>query len=172
MVAASVSDRDGFAVYVAVDGGPAKELFRSADWLRVSGPDDAGYNRGGLSADGSLLCLQHCEGGDMLHPALRVIDPRTSAVVADLRDDGKSLATAAWSPVAGDGRLAVIHERSGEEATAIWEPATGTWTDLPTGLPGLVVALRLVARRVRAAAGQPGRGPAPPLPLRRSRRAS
>jgi dipeptidyl aminopeptidase/acylaminoacyl peptidase len=140
VVSASVSDRDGFAVYVAVDGGPAKELFRSADWLRVAGPDDAGYNRGGLSADGSLLCLQHCEGGDMLHPALRVIDPRTSAVVADLRDDGKSLATAAWSPVAGDGRLAVTHERSGEEATAIWEPATGSWTDLPTGLPGLVVA--------------------------------
>jgi dipeptidyl aminopeptidase/acylaminoacyl peptidase len=77
----------------------------------------------------------------MLHPALRVIDPRTSAVVADLRDDGKSLATAAWSPVAGDARLAVIHERSGEEATAIWEPVTGSWTDLPTDLPGLVVAV-------------------------------
>ena len=141
VVAASVSDRDGFAVYVSIDGGPAKETVRSTDWLHVAGPTDDGFNRGGLSADGSMLCLQHCEGGDMLHPALRVIDPRTAAVVADLRDEGKGLSTAAWSPVAGDGRLVVIHERTGEPATAIWEPATGAWTDLPTGLQGEVVAL-------------------------------
>lgn len=141
VVAASVSDRDGFAVYVSIDGSPAKETVRSTDWLRVSGPTDDGYNRGGLSTDGSLLCLQHCEGGDMLHPALRVIDPRTAAVVAELRDEGKSLSTAAWSPVAGDGRLVVIHERPGEPVTAIWEPATGAWTDLSTGLQGEVVAL-------------------------------
>ena len=128
-------------MYVSIDGGPAKETVRSTDWLRVARENDGGYNRGGLSADGSMLCLQHCEGGDMLHPALRVIDPRTAALVADLRDEGKSLATAAWSPVAGDGRLAVIHERPGEPATAIWEPATGAWTDLRTGLQGEVVAL-------------------------------
>ena len=77
----------------------------------------------------------------MLHPALRVIDPRTAGIVGDLRDEGKSLSTAAWSPVAGDGRLAVIHERGGEDGTAIWEPATGTWTDLQTGLHGEVTAL-------------------------------
>ena len=140
VVAASVSGRDGFAVYVSIDGGPAKETVRSTDWIRVAG-EDGGYNRGGLSADGSLLCLQHCEGGDMLHPALRVIDPRTAALVADLRDEGKSLSTAAWSPVAGDGRLAVIHERRGEPNTAIWEPATGAWIELATGLLGEVVAL-------------------------------
>jgi dipeptidyl aminopeptidase/acylaminoacyl peptidase len=141
VVAASVSDRDGFAIYVSVDGGPAKETLRSTDWLRVSGPEGASFNRGGLSADGTLLCLQHCEGGDMLHPALRVVDPRTAGIVGDLRDEGKSLSTAAWSPVAGDGRLAVIHERGGEDGTAIWEPATGTWTDLQTGLHGEVAAL-------------------------------
>ena len=141
VVAASVSDRDGFAVYVSIDGGPAKETVRSTDWLRVSGPTDDGFNRGGLSGDGSMLCLQHCEGGDMLHPALRVIDPRTAAVIADLSDEGKSLSTAAWSPVPGDGRLAVINERPGEPTTAIWEPATGVWADLETGLQGEIVAL-------------------------------
>jgi len=141
VVAASISDRDGFAVYVSIDGGPAKESVRSTDWLRVSGPDEAGFNRGGLSADGSLLCLQHGEGGDMLHPALRVIDPRTAAVVADLHDDGKGLSSAAWSPVAGDQRLVVIHERGGDLAPAIWEPSTGTWTDVRTGLAGDVTAL-------------------------------
>ena len=35
----------------------------------------------------------------------------------------------------------MIHERGGEEGTAIWEPATGTWTDLQTGLHGEVAAL-------------------------------
>lgn len=140
VVAASVSDRDGFAVYVSIDGGPAKETIRSTDWLRVAGAE-GGFNRGGLSADGSLLCLQQSEDGDMLHPALRIVDPRTAAVVADLRDEGKSLSSAAWSPVAGDGRLAVIHERLGDAATAVWEPETGAWTDLETGLEGDVVAL-------------------------------
>jgi pimeloyl-ACP methyl ester carboxylesterase len=140
VVAASVSDRDGFAVYLSIDEDPTKEIVRSTDWLRVSGAV-GGFNRGGLSADGTLLCLQHCEGGDMLHPALRVIDPLTSAVVADLRDDGKSLSTAAWSPVEGDGRLVVLHERSGEQASAIWSPSTGAWSDLETGLTGEVVAL-------------------------------
>jgi dipeptidyl aminopeptidase/acylaminoacyl peptidase len=140
VVAASVSDRDGFAVYLSIDEDPAKEIVRRTDWLRVSGAD-GGFNRGGLSADGTLLCLQHCEGGDMLHPALRVIDPLTSAVVADLRDDGKSLSTTAWSPVEGDGRVVVLHERSGEQAPAIWSPSTGAWSDLETGLTGEVVAL-------------------------------
>ncbi len=141
IVAASVSDRDGFAVYVSIDGGPAKETVRSTDWIRVAGPDEAGFNRGGLSADGTLLAVQHSEDSTMLHPALRVIDPRTAAVIADLRDEDRSLSAAAWSPVVGDGRLAVIHERRGEDATAIWEPTTGTWTDLQTGLQGEVAAL-------------------------------
>ena len=37
---------------------------------------------------------------------------------------------------------------------------------MQTGLPGLIVAYDWVARRVRVAAGQPGRGPAPSLPVR------
>jgi dienelactone hydrolase len=135
VVAASVSDTSGFAIYVSVGGGPAKEIVRSAEWLRVSGGD--GYNPGGLSADGALLCLQ---GGDMMHPMLRVVDPRTGATVRELADEGKALSSAAWSPLAGDGRLVVTHERGGDEAPAIWEPATDAWTDLDTGLSGEVVA--------------------------------
>ena len=77
LVAAALSDRDGFAVYVAVDGGPAKELIRSTEFVAVGGPESGGFNRAGLSADGSLLCLAHSEHGDLMHPALRVVDPRT-----------------------------------------------------------------------------------------------
>ena len=46
---------------------------------------------GGLSADGSLLALEHAEHGDNLHPALRVVDPRTGSVVAEQIDDGMAL---------------------------------------------------------------------------------
>ena len=37
VVAASVSDRDGFAVYVALEGGEAKELYRSTEFVGVAG---------------------------------------------------------------------------------------------------------------------------------------
>ncbi|MGZ5326965.1 MAG: prolyl oligopeptidase family serine peptidase [Actinomycetota bacterium] len=139
VTAASVSDRDGFAVYVALEGGEAKELYRSTEFVGVAGGD--GFNRGGLSADGALLCLSHSEHGNLMHPALRVVDPRTGAVVAEQVDEGRSLDATAWSPIEGDQRLVVIHERGGEAAPAIWEPSSGGWRDLETGLEGPVLVL-------------------------------
>ena len=38
-------------------------------------PTEDGFLRGALSADGSLLCLEHAEHGDLIHPALRVARP-------------------------------------------------------------------------------------------------
>ncbi len=38
----------------------------------------------------------------------------------------------------GGPRLAVVHERAGEESPAIWDLGDGTWTDLKTGLRGPV----------------------------------
>ena len=140
VVAASISDRDGFAVYVALDGGPAKELARSTEFLGVAGPE-GGLNGGGLSADGTLLCLLHSEHGDLLHPALRVVDARTGAVVGEQLDPGRSLHATAWSPLRGDTRLAVTHERGGEAAPAIWDPRAGTWIEPATGLHGEVEIL-------------------------------
>lgn len=139
IVAASVSDRDGFAVYVAIDGGPAKELLRNTEFVGVGGGEDrGGFNRAGFSADGTLLCLGHSEHGDLMHPALRVVDPRTGGIVGERLDVGLSLHAAAWSPVAGDHRLAVIHERTGEETPALWDLAADEWTDIETGLRGSV----------------------------------
>ena len=37
VVAAAISDADGFAVYVSMDGGPARELVRSPEWLAIGG---------------------------------------------------------------------------------------------------------------------------------------
>ena len=73
-----------------------------------------------------------------MHEALRVIDPSTGATVADLVDDGKQLLSSAWSPIVGDRRLAVVHERNGIPQPALWDPITGEVADVSTRLEGEV----------------------------------
>lgn len=138
VVAAGVSGEHGFAIYVSLDGAPAKDLARSPEALRVAGADEGGFVRGGLSADGRLLCLEHSEHGDLIHPALRVLDTRTGETVAELLDAGLALAARCWSPVAGDPRLALDHEREGDVRPAIWNLATGVRTDLVLDATGPV----------------------------------
>ena len=82
----------------------------------------ARFNLGGLSADGTLLCLSHSEHGDLMHPALRVVDPRTAAVVAEMMDEGKS--AGCLRVVAGAGRSAVGGHRT--SAPASRRPRSGT----------------------------------------------
>jgi dipeptidyl aminopeptidase/acylaminoacyl peptidase len=136
IVAAGISNRDGFLVFVSVDGGPAQEVYRSSESVRIGSVGEGGFVRGGLSADGSLLCLEHAEHGDLIHPALRVIDPRTGATVGEQLDEGMSLVAKCWSPIAGDQRLAIEHEREGDERPAIWDLATGERRDLEVDLEG------------------------------------
>jgi len=138
VVAAGVSDADGFAVYVSDGGAPAVEILRSPEAFRIGGVDEGGFSRAGLSADGALLCLEHSEHGDLIHPALRVVDPRSGATVADLLDPGMSLSARCWSPVTGDGRLAIGHEREGEGRPAIWDVAAGEVRDLRLDVQGEV----------------------------------
>ena len=130
---AAVSDRSGFAVYAAEGDGPARLLSRSSESIELGGANamvQGGVELGALSADETLACLEHAEHGDLIHQALRVIDARTGATVADLRDEGMALIASAWSPIPGDQRLAIGHERRGELAPAIWDLQTGSVTDL------------------------------------------
>ena len=90
----------------------------------------------GLSADGSLVAVEHAEHGDLIHPALRIIDPRTGAVVGERHDEGLALLATAWSPLVGDPRLAVVHERGDRERPAIWNLADDTWADLDVDVRG------------------------------------
>src|SRR5256714_2428585 len=138
VVAAGLSDRDGFAVHVSLDGAPAREVYRSTESIRIGSVDQRGFLRGGLSADGSLLCLEHAEHGDLIHPALRVIDPRSGATVAEQHDPGMSLHAKCWAPRPGDQRLALEHERDGEARPAIWDLSTGERRDLQLELDGEV----------------------------------
>lgn len=140
VVAASLSNRDGFAVYVSLDGRPARELCRSTDALQI-GAGERGFVRGGLSADGALLCLSHAEHGDLIHPALRVLDPCSGALMGELVDPGTSLQAGCWSPVAGDHRLALDHEREGELRPALWNLDTGERTDLRFDVVGEVTVV-------------------------------
>jgi pimeloyl-ACP methyl ester carboxylesterase len=138
IVAAGFSTRDGFAVYVSLDGGPTREVYRSTEAVRVGDFDQRGFSRSGLSQDGSLLCLAHSEHGDLIHPALRVIDPRSGATVADHGETGVALVPKCWSPVPGDRRLAFEHDASGETRPALWDLETGERRDLPLELEGEV----------------------------------
>ncbi len=140
IVAASLSDRDGFAVYVARDGDAANVIHRSDRSLRLGSVEAGGFLLGALSSDGALLCLEHAEHGDLIHPALRVVDPRTGAMVGAQLDEGMSLAARCWSPVAGDQRLVCDHERERDTRPAIWNLATGDFAPVDLELDGEVVA--------------------------------
>jgi dipeptidyl aminopeptidase/acylaminoacyl peptidase len=43
--------------------------------------------------------------------------------LGDLRDEGMSLTAWRWSPIAGDQRIAIVHERYGDDRPAIWDLA-------------------------------------------------
>ena len=63
------------------------------------------------------------------------------SAVADLYDgEGKGLDPVEFAPVAGDSRLLVAHERRGRDELLIWDPVTGTETELDIDLPGDVSA--------------------------------
>lgn len=146
---AAISDRDGFAVWVAElneHGEPraaARLLHRHPESVRLAGTSGiaaGSVELAALSADESLVCLEHSEHGDLIHQSLRVIDARSGETVRDLHDPGLELAAFAWSPLPGDDRLAIGHEREGERRPAIWRPRSGTLDELPLDLEGLVEA--------------------------------
>ena len=128
-----ISGRGGFGLYVTELDGTTRELRLSPESIVLGGANAmvrGGTELAALSADERLVAVEHGEHGDLIHSALRVLDARTGAVVADLEDEARELVAFAWSPVPGDDRLAIGHERRGERAPAIWEPRTGRLTDL------------------------------------------
>lgn len=131
VVALGLSEDNGFAVYVAADGAPAKELARSTERMDLAGSEDVCADIAGLSSDGSLLAIEHAEHGDGIHRALRVVESRTGSIIGEQYDEGRALSATAWSPVPGDGRLAVVHEREEWQRAALWTPSDASWIDLP-----------------------------------------
>jgi dipeptidyl aminopeptidase/acylaminoacyl peptidase len=134
LVAVGLSDAEGFAVYVAVDGAPARRIATSQESLWLAGAEKQAADVAAFSGDGSLLALQHAEHGVLTHPSLRIVDPRTGTVVAERGDGSSAVEGCAWSP---QGRLlAVSHEPADRSAAAVWDLADDAWTDLDLGVPG------------------------------------
>ena len=140
------SDRDGYAIHVSVDGTAPKELYRHVEAAIVGGSsgeiERGGSNLAGLSADERLVCIEHSEHGDEVRRALRVFEVDTGEVVGDRWDgEGFALFAYAWSPVPGDQRLAICHEREDRSRPGVWDLATDVRTDLEVDLPGDVIPL-------------------------------
>jgi len=131
----------GFAVQgSATDHGSHIHLLHAAESPRLLYEHRESAWTGGLSRDESLLCIGHSEQGDSRHPALRVLK-LDGFPIADLWDGaGRGLWPAGWSPVAGDQRMLVIHERQDMPRPLIWSPATGNVVELVFDLPGEVGA--------------------------------
>jgi dipeptidyl aminopeptidase/acylaminoacyl peptidase len=124
---AGTSTDDGTRIWVRRGDGPAEIVYAHEE--------DGGV--GALSEDETLLVISHSEHGDSRHPALRAIRLADGSTVAELSDGpGKGLDAAAFSPVAGDQRLLVVHERRGREELLIWDPVADTVTELAIDLPG------------------------------------
>ena len=132
--AISVEVDGRYRTYLIDADGATRELFTYPDASGV-GSAEPGAG-GGLSADGTLLCVRHAEHGDILHSALRVFDLSTSEPIAELEDKGRNLDPATWSPVPGDQRLAFTSEQGPFERPAIWDVRTGMRRDLELDLPG------------------------------------
>ncbi|HEY0500532.1 MAG TPA: prolyl oligopeptidase family serine peptidase [Kutzneria sp.] len=116
-------------------------------WVTRGGRPEVIYvneNDGGvasLSRDERLLAISHSEHGDSRHPALRVLNADDGAVVAEKWDGkGKGLDGISFSPVSGDPRLLVLHERRGKEELLIWDVEADTETEIRIDLPGELAA--------------------------------
>jgi dipeptidyl aminopeptidase/acylaminoacyl peptidase len=125
-VAVGVATDDDYRVYVAADGAPAREVYRSAEPAGVGAEWPQGG--GGLSVDAALVCIRHSEHGDIDRQALRVLDVGTGEPVGEQLDRDRHVQAVAWSP-AGN-RLVFTQERSDIERPAVWDLDTGDRTDL------------------------------------------
>jgi dienelactone hydrolase len=126
-----------YRTYVIDPDGTARVLREDKMAAGVGGLEPV--TDGGLSADGSLVCMRHAEHGDLLHSALRVLDTRTGDVVAQLDDEGHNLDPAAWSPVPGDQRVVFTSELGAFERPGIWDVSRDERRDLEVDLPSGVI---------------------------------
>jgi acetyl esterase/lipase len=130
VTALGVSNDDGTTVFVSRDNAPAEVVYQNEH--------DGGV--AALSRDETLIAIEHSEHGDNRHPALRVLTLDGSTVAEKWDGEGKGLDAVGFSPVTGDQRLLVQHERRGREELLIWDVAHDTEVEITIDLPGELTA--------------------------------
>ncbi len=120
------STDDGASIHLSRDGAEPRLLYASEHDAHV----------GALSRDDTLIAIGHAEHGDSRHMALRVYDADGHPVADRWDGAGKGLDAFGFSPVPGDSRLLVQHERLGRAELLIWDVATDGETELAIDLPG------------------------------------
>jgi dienelactone hydrolase len=132
VVAVGAATDDGTTIWVApLGGGTPRVVYEHVE--------DAGV--GALSRDDTLLAIAHSEHGDSRHPAVRILRVADGTTAADKWDGaGLGLNPLEFSPVAGDQRLLMTHERRGREELVIWDVVADTEQEVVLDLPGEVAA--------------------------------
>jgi dipeptidyl aminopeptidase/acylaminoacyl peptidase len=131
VVAVGTATDDGSTIWVSADGAQARVVYQHKEDAHLAA----------MSRDQQLLAISHSEHGDSRHPAVRVVRASDGASVAEKWDgEGRGLHPLEFSPVAGDQRLLLTHERRGREELLIWDVATDTETELTLDLPGELTA--------------------------------
>ncbi|KAA2262232.1 S9 family peptidase [Solihabitans fulvus] len=131
VAAIGASTDDGTTIWLSRNESPAEVVYADAH--------DGGV--AALSKDERLLAISHSEHGDNRHPALRVLAVEDGSTVAELWDgEGKGLDAIGFSPVRGDSRLLVLHERNGKEELLIWDVKANTEAEIALDLPGELAA--------------------------------
>ena len=126
-VLAGFADDDGSRIHLSVDGATGTVIYRHTEDASV----------GALTADETVWVLAHTEHGDARYPALRALAVDDGRVLAELSDaPGRGLDPLAVSPVPGDQRILVGHERRGRDELLVWDPVSGEATELLLDLPG------------------------------------
>jgi dipeptidyl aminopeptidase/acylaminoacyl peptidase len=121
-----------YRVYVVEPDGSA--TLRSAERTAGGVGADWPVGRGGISPDGRWILLRHTEHGDILRPALRIIDASTGEALGDIDDVPRLVEAGPWSP--DGGSFAFTNELADRARPSIWDTATRMRRDLDVGLPG------------------------------------
>ena len=117
---------EGTTMYLLRDGQPARLIYKHPQSATVAD----------LSRDESLVAIAHSEHGDSRNRAVRVIDLEGRAVAELWDGPGKGLQPVRWSPVPGDQRLLVLHDRRGRRQPLIFDALASSTDDVVLDLPG------------------------------------
>ncbi|MEX0983869.1 MAG: prolyl oligopeptidase family serine peptidase [Actinomycetota bacterium] len=129
-----------YRVYL-VDGESENVLYASTTPAGVGceWPDGLG----GLSPDGRFAVIRHTEHGDILRPALRIVETATGGAIADIDDQPRRLEAGPWSE---DGiRFAFTNELADRARPSVWDAGSRERFDLDVDLPGDVYPVQWYA---------------------------